>query len=404
MLLDELNWKTWGLILLIALGGSFELIKRLPTSKGGWDLGFRSNSENEKPYAVRGTRSGLLKAHRNPPAMLPGTGVKAQPRVAQNLPPMSKEQLAALVATQNKAPEKDPLVQNPDDFETVIDPKTGKAIKRKKKKKKKDAAKKDKTTDTAAKLYPTKDSDSDWGSNDNDIDAAVSRTITTGELQPAPPKEDPDKGTESAEEWMRKLLNRPNLAETNRFIDHYKRGLITADVYYRIVRAMVEDSRPEMKKLGIMAASQVLSPLSFQILAKVIQSERADSDIGKVANEALNRYTEFGRLDILKRILSASSSGYIPLVATEKLQQSAVKNLKPVTQSSSTSTPPSQTVQTMQVTAYRNFIPILNNLLKSSDQAVKDQAAQTLSTIQGLLGTATSTTAALDSAPDQALN
>ena len=96
MNLSDLNWKTWGLVIVVALGGTFEALKRMPTTTGkGWDLpGMRQ--PKMRPYASR--VSGM---QRNPPAFLPAGALR--PNAQKIIPPdLTKAQLDGFLAAQNK--------------------------------------------------------------------------------------------------------------------------------------------------------------------------------------------------------------------------------------------------------------------------------------------------------------
>nr|HMN69836.1 hypothetical protein [Bdellovibrionales bacterium] len=56
--MQDLNWKTWSVILLLAIGGTFEVIKRLPNRQAGeaWNLFEKGGENSGSPYAVKNTR------------------------------------------------------------------------------------------------------------------------------------------------------------------------------------------------------------------------------------------------------------------------------------------------------------------------------------------------------------
>lgn len=395
MNMSDMNWKAWGFFFLIALGLSFELLKRLPSSST-WNLD-ASKATQERPYSVKSGRVALMQA-KMPPAMLPAGKMPMRP--AYTPPTMTKEQLAQLLAQQNKGAEGqategvEKKKKDGEEWEEVIDPKTGKKMKRKKKK---EAKKKDEKKEEEKKVETKKEEPKKASTTEADIEAALAHSLATGQLNPPPPANEPDEPFNSAEEWSRRLLSRPDLAETNRFIDHHNRNLVTDEVFYHVVGQMLEDSRVEMKKLGVLALSQTKSVLSFSMLAQVSRSERSDSTVRQAAEQALDPYgKEFGRVGILANILKAGGSGYTVLLATRKLEDSAKKNLTaaPATAPNQVSQQQAASVRSRNLT-YQRFIPILTGLSKSNDASVKSQATQTLATLQGLL---TSTTASAEPA------
>lgn len=389
MNLNDMNWKTWGFIFLIALGMSFELLKRIP-SNSKWNVE-NLKPVSERPYAVKGRIS--MMQHRLPPAIFPAGKMQTVPKYTP--PAMTKEQLAQLVAQQNKGAEGQ-ATEGPeakkkkdgDEWEVIIDPKTGKKMKRRKKKEAKKEDKKVEEKKLEAKHEPEK-----TNTTENDIDIALVNSHTTGQLTPPPPADKPDDAFEGAEEWARKLLGRPDLAETNRFIDHHNRNLVSDEVFYQIVGQMLEDSRMEMKKLGILCLSQTRSVVSFNMLAQVTKNERPDSPIRQEADKALDVYgKEFSRVGILEKVMKGGAAPYTILIATRKLEDSAKLNL-----SKAPDTAPTQVSQAQastarnRVTTYQRFLTVLTGLSRSSDSGVKTQATQTLTVLKGLLNSTTAT-------------
>jgi len=402
MNLNDLNWKTWGLALALALGGTVELMKRLPSSKA-WD---QDNLRTPKfqPYAARG--KGQLNRNQ-PPAFLPAMGAPAmvKPAPSKFVPPvMTKDQVAALVAHQNKPGQaeaehgadakKKKLDES--EWEIVVDPKTGKRIKRKKKKV--EAKKEEEKKEEPKKIAEEPKDDGDQKSDsDADIDRAISANLNTGRLSPLP-RPRADDAFNSAEEWMKRLLARPNLAETNRFIDHFRKNLVTADVFYKVIKAMLDDSRPEMKKLAVLAlAATPTYPMSFQLLVDASTNQKHDNTVRAKATEALNPYgTEISRLGVLDKIIKGGATVNATYVALVKLEESAQKNLG--AQQSAQQANPS--VAQARVASYQRFTTQLGNLSRTApDARVKQQAGQTLATLQSLISAASTT--ASQPAPQQ---
>jgi hypothetical protein len=394
--MNDLNWKTWGFVFIIALGTTFEVIKRLPSSKA-WD------SENlrapkVKHYAARGRAAGM---NRQAPAMLPPPAMirPAQPvQQTPTPPPMTKEQLQALMAAHAGKPGetefggKDDKAKKEDEWEIVLDPKTGKMVKRKKKKKVAKKEKKEEKKEEPKKEVEKKiaeEDDENHSDSEQDIDTAISAGLQTGKLAPLP-KNKADEPFASAEEWIKRLLNRPNLAETNRFIDHYRKNLVTSEVFYKVVNAMLADSRAEMKKLGIHAVAQVPSAMSFQILVGAAGNSRNDASVKAKADEALNSYTAINRVGVLKSVLKGGAQPAVAIKAAQLVKTSAEQNLSAQSQG----TTPPNTNQTRNRTTYEGFRTLLDTLSRTAtDAGVKAAAGETLARLNDLLTGSPSQTA-----------
>lgn len=165
--------------------------------------------------------------------------------------------------------------------------------------------------------------------------------------------------------------------------------MVTPEVFFKIVGMMLEDSRAEMKKLGILAcAATTTYPMSFQLLAGASTNTRNDAAVKAEADKALNAYIEFSKLGVLERVLKGGAPS-LAFTAAVLLEKSAQKNLGAQAQAGTAApTPtPTPTVQQRTINAYKRFVDILGALTRTSpDPKVKTQAGQTLATLQGLLG------------------
>lgn len=387
--MNDTNWKTWALIFFIGLGLSFELLKSFSS---------REHSVAEliglgptQPYSVN----------------LNGRKARPSPPLAEVTRPTPKKaagQAKTLDETQQRALLQQFLLANSgstsfneekakkkeekcDEKNPKLDPKTGQPIPCKKKKKKDKEEKKDVPPPPPAKEAQTH----------ADIDATMVHALASGELpQPIVNRVSPKNQPNSLEEWIRILLNTPDLDETKRFIDAYQRNLVTADIFYRVTEMMIEDSREDMRKLGVLCAGLGgTSVQSFALLAQLVNAERSGSSARQSAEAYLARYGDINNLTILRRVMSAPPHGYTAVIATLKLDASANRylNIKDVTASASG---PASQAATARIAAARRsatyfqaFVPVLQGLRKSSDGSVKSQATATLSNLQTLLASLT---------------
>jgi hypothetical protein len=152
------NWKSWALVAVLIIGGSFELIKRLPQPRlNSWTKD-NFQAPGSEAYAIR-NRSVKQVAGAAPSFIPPRSG--SAPRAVLPVAPRELKTDEAMKLAKNFQSESDfnaktNKLKKEDEWEFVVDPKTGKMIKRKKKKKiaKKKEEKKDEA-ETATKTTKT---------------------------------------------------------------------------------------------------------------------------------------------------------------------------------------------------------------------------------------------------------
>jgi len=384
LVMQDLNWKTWGLIFVLAIGLAFEGIKRLPADKTQWDAdNLKFPSAAIKPYQV--------KYKKNPPDILPMHQPAGRPAaVKAGGHTVSRETIEKFIAanstqknefghvdkgTEGKdAKAKKKKKGDDDEYEIIVDPKTGKRYRRKKKK----IVKIEEPKVEVAKEEPKKEEPK---SSDDEIEGLMNEAITNGSLPPTNDKADTPFA--DLEEWKKRLLTRPDPKETRRFIEHYKNDLVTADIFYKIVSMMIEDSRPQMKELGVLCAGLTPSVMSFQVLADVIKAERSGSSLRTYTQSFIARYSDLNNLHILERILKSPSSSFVAVMATKSLDASVTRYLSPAMNK-----PPKNA--TTQTTGHSNsgffmrFVNILNALVRNPDSSVSTQARTTLANLNNL--------------------
>lgn len=375
------NWRTWIVLVIAFVGGSFELLKHLPVRDSvAWQTENLKYGEGGKPYSVRFFGNPLKHSLR-------ATHVAGDSKILET---ELKKYVAATAPTQTEvAHPADPAAakakvkkkKNEDDYDEVIDPVTGKKVKRKKKK---DAKKDVKPTPVlkASDFLPPALDDKD--ANDAAaIAAAVSAAALTGDIPP-PTKKSADPFA-SLQEWERLLLSRPDLSETKVFIQDYKNHTVSYDIYNKITQMMVADSRPEMKQLGLMCAGAAPSVNSFNILAGVAKGSGSSAALQTQATGFINQYgSNLSNLAILQGVLRGGNSS-AEILAAQQVDAAAQRFLiQPTTPAAGTqSSTPANSAQ------FQPFLAIFQQLSQNqSDQALADQARQSLSNLQARLGSA----------------
>jgi hypothetical protein len=387
--MEDMNWKTWAIIFIIAMGAGLEAIKRMP---GTNRLDTEPGIPGVTPYAVK-LKGAPMAIMGDAPRALP-----APKQVAIGGQTISKETLEKFIAAnkpeqtdfdkvfkgmadKNAAAAKKKKDKDGEEYEIIVDPKTGKRYKRKKKKGAKAEPEKKEEVAKVEKKPEHKE--------DIKVEDLMAQTIATGQLPPPPNKADTPFA--DLEEWKRRLLTQPDAAETRTFIDHYKNNIVAADIFYKITQMMIEDSRPEMKELGILCAGSTPSSMSFSMLAQVHNTERSGSRPRTYADGFLNQYANAGNLNILKQVMQGGGNPQTTILATQKVDTAAQALLNPkLNKAKAPTTDPNNTQQT-SVVAHSNsvyfkpFLPVLQSLAKDKDASVVAQAKSTLADIQRLM-------------------
>lgn len=392
--MNDMNWKTWALIFIIAMGAGLEAIKRLP---GNNPLANEPGGiPGTTPYAVKMKNAPMTigDAPRTLPApkavVIGGQTISRETLekfVAANKPEATDfDKVLKGMADKNAAAKKK-KGKDGEEYEIIVDPKTGKRYKRKKKKGAKAEKKKEeevaKQEEEPKKPEPKKE--------DMKLDDLMAETIQTGQLPPPPNRADTPFA--DLEEWKRRLLTQPDASETRTFIDHYNKSLVSPDIFYKITQMMIEDSRPEMKELGILCAGSTPSSMSFTLLAEVHNTERSGSRTRTYADGFLNQYANAGNLNILQTVMQSPADSNVAILATQKVDAAAQallapsknKNKAPAGGTSGTSSAQGSALTHSNAVYFKPFLTVLQTMSRGKDASVVAQAKSTLANLQRLM-------------------
>lgn len=219
------------------------------------------------------------------------------------------------------------VAQNAADKKNKNDSEEGKKKKKKKKKSARELAelnKKNKeTTDPSEKKDLTKEK-----STDADNDADMSRNSQGGTIL-AQPQEDENKLPVSFEDWAKLILGTPNIQNVTKLISFFQSNMVTSEVFYGLLNAMMEESNPEQHNLAVFAASQVQNANSFKFLVDVLKSETQGTSIGNKINQHLNAYQSLGSVIALNSALINSLNDPVTVqIAITILDRSTKINLE----------------------------------------------------------------------------
>ncbi len=270
-------------------------------------------------------------------------------------------------------------------------------------KKKKKKKKKKKTIDGTPADPATPDEDEeDAGPTTSGFENGSASGMTGA---PAAPKRDNDI-PQTQRDWETLVLNEPDFKAVEKLVKFYQSSMVSAEIFYNVVRQMVDDKRPKMRQLGLVALGATPSSQSFIELALFLQSERGGVNALKTqAQSYMQRYTELAYVRFLAGAMQASGSPYANMEAIRVFHLAIDRHLKdaqtrnpaemgegdPSAQIAAGEPAPDDATavkkKALDVTSYfRPFVPILERLQADYDNRDLKAAAQSaLGALHGLL-------------------
>jgi hypothetical protein len=313
---------------------------------------------------------------------IPATKViKAEPiaTIAQNEAPV--------VAPEVKpAPAADAANKKADEEKKKADEKKKKDEEDKKKKKKKKKATQEVAAGAQDAQQPPSSDDDEKKKGFGDDESAGAGGGAGGYSIGAPMNS--DRQPVSVQEWEAYLMKDVDLNRLSKFISAYQAGQVKVDVFYPVVEAMLEDTRPHMRELGVVALGATPSLKSFGMLVEVEHAD-ASSEVKDQANVTLKSYA---RLENLRHLLIVISAGE-PVTTAEAIslvRLSANTHLKSASVNSLILSQGSTAHRASSPSAY--FVQLLGPLrlasTKNGDANVRIVASQAYNEIQTLMTSA----------------
>lgn len=386
--MSNMNWKTWLVIVAVAMGGLFELLKRLPATPGSKTTWLVENLRLGKAPAPYNVHRGEIRADRTV-RRLPKTeemtmakmvtGAQIENFLEKNAPAVANttefegKDKGAEGKPDKTAKKKRLTLAADEEWEYFQDPTTGKWFRRKVKK----ALPQVEPTTEVAEEPARKESTEDL----------LNEVLNSGELQTNQPVA-PQNPTPDLAEWIRLLLDHADVAQTRRFVELFKSRDVSSDIFYKIVDMMIEDSRAEIRDLALICLGGAPpSLMSFNVLAEITRTQPGTSKLRSGADILLNQYTVFERLGILERVMRATTIPYNTVLATQKFEMSAHKYLKKETVTAADAVPAAKTGKVRSYAgSFKRFVVILEKLAQHKNESIKSQAASTLEDLNALLG------------------
>jgi len=184
----------------------------------------------------------------------------------------------------------------------------------------------------------------------------------------------------SAAQWRALVLGQPTKQNIDKLVEAFNNKEVDAGTLYLIMNDLLQSSNSGSQSMGIYMAQSVPSLKSFSAVAD--NYDKLDSNNKKSADSYLATYMQGSRLSIMALALQSNDT-----VVVSRAVQVMVTGLQTAKNGgTTTSDPRSGRGVTVSGTKnnYAQFIPILQNLEKSSDSSVAGLAQSALSQIQSL--------------------
>jgi hypothetical protein len=210
-------------------------------------------------------------------------------------------------------------------------------------------------------------------------------STTSGGLTISTPEPDVIPGLE---EWKKRLLTQPDLAEVVRLIEYAQTRQISSELFYTLVRLMLKDPRLPIQELGVLAAGRTPSTESFMLLIGVLKTENIGSPLRLKAETELEIYQQPRFLPIVAQILRSTNDSFASIWGAKEIAESAqtyltAKYNRPPAGTTTTNT--TTTVRNPYVSLYKGFLTLLQTIATHGDPEEAAQARSTLLILQNLL-------------------
>jgi hypothetical protein len=172
-----------------------------------------------------------------------------------------------------------------------------------------DKAKKKKKSARGKKKNDKSKSDSDYAQNPYKTDKKKSPLTSTIESQnenptaTQGPTQKEDKLPITFDDWAKLILGRPQPENVTKLVEFFSNRMVTAEVFYTLLTALVEESDPQQHILAVYAAGQFPNPRSFSFLVNVIEKDGGGGG-GPKALEQVNAYQSLHHVSHLKTVLA----------------------------------------------------------------------------------------------------
>ena len=239
-----------------------------------------------------------------------------------------------------------------------------------------------------------KDSETQFGDNKNN---PLSKDRNKNGLHPnssqtaqfqqifTPAEENPNKLPVTYEDWAKLILGRPQPENVAKLIEFFQNNMVSAEVFYALLQALMAEPSKEQHVLAVRAASAVPNSTSFMFFVETLKNEPQGSELAGLISSQLDTYKTLKNVSTLKFILTAHMND-------ANTTQIAVQLLDDSTQSYLEQRAPSTTddsfaqVQTAARRSYSGFTSVLEKIVEtySSTKSISAPAQKALERINNL--------------------
>lgn len=181
-------------------------------------------------------------------------------------------------------------------------------------------------------------------------------------------------------DFTKDFLEQPTEQSTLLLVNRYQSGEITAANFYKIVEDIVQDSRPEVKRLGLLALGSTPSTESFVRLVRLQQEPEFGNELLAQAQTYINQYSGLGLLPALEPILTGEGFSVFTFVVTlERIDEALLlQRTEP--------TPGIENPDEIRLAQFQRFAQLLEAAVKSGlEPSTLPLAQQTLLNLQAAL-------------------
>jgi hypothetical protein len=197
------------------------------------------------------------------------------------------------------------------------------------------------------------------------------------------------------EDWAKLILGRPQPENVNKLVEYFKNNMVSGEIFYSILDAMLEEPSEEQHKLAVQAAGEVPNPRSFEFLVGVLKNEAQGSTLALSTTKIINSYLNINKVTSLKAVLSMNIADPVTVqMAVQVLDKSTAFYLESRSPSADTEgetatetePTPAQQSRTAAIKAFRGFEPILESILETykGQSSIVDPAQRSLTRIKNL--------------------
>lgn len=182
-------------------------------------------------------------------------------------------------------------------------------------------------------------------------------------------------------DWKYKLFMNPTKDNMNAFIQEYQTGRITKDIFYGVLKSLVDDADERAQSIGLYGLTAVPSYESFEILAIKVDEKTLRKENQNLAQKDLDHYASPENVKILLQGLRSANEavGMQALLSVNQLIEhkqlvNSSQNLNTLSERERRGTASTQ----MNKESYSEFLNALQNLTQSKNAQVAILAENTL--------------------------